>query len=117
MNKPKCPEYFDIEFGKKLIEYVGVDTSLIEDYECWYQFSKKFFHLKEKAEKYFEKCLELKEGNVSQAAYLMCYHQISSRTWAEKIIKKCNDSKYAFLMYLDCGSSRDWYENIKSKSE
>ena len=117
MNRPKCPEDFTVEFGKNLISYLGGNISLIEENDCWKEFSKKFPELKDKVEKYFEKCLELQEGNVSQAAYYMCYYKISSKSWAESIIEKDDNSRYAYLMCKFCGSSKSWYESIKNKSE
>ena len=54
MNKPICPDVFDVHFGRELVEYLGGDASIIEDDDCWNEFGKKFPELIEPAMRYFE---------------------------------------------------------------
>ncbi len=34
-QKPKCPENFTVNFGRKLVSYLGGYASIIQDNWCW----------------------------------------------------------------------------------
>lgn len=50
-RKPRCPKDFDAAFGRRLVKYLGGDTSKIKDNWCWEQFAEAFPELREKAER------------------------------------------------------------------
>ncbi len=111
-EKPECPERFTVDFGRKLIAYLGGDASIIKDSWCWKDFAKHFSHLREKAEKYFE---EAQEGDPSWAAYNMHVYCGSSKEWTEKVIEnaKTGDPAWcAYLMRKYYGSSKEWLDKV-----
>ena len=48
MKRPKCPDEFDVDFGRKLVEYLGGDPALIIDWWCWEESRLDFEVLKNK---------------------------------------------------------------------
>ena len=85
MKEPICPEVFTTAFARELIEFLGGDSSKIEDSDCWRSLGKKYKHLRGKVEEYFENA---EIGDPSYAAYYMVYFCGSSREWAEGIKRK-----------------------------
>lgn len=116
MRKPKCPEFLDREFGKKLVKYLGGDASKIQDDWCWKEFALAYPELREKAEKYFEEQVE--KIDMSIIAYCMCKWGGSSREWAERIIEKTISIENEIVlswMNHDLFSTREWVEKVRNK--
>ena len=81
-KKPKCPDMFDVVFGRNLVRWLGGDASLVASGWCWKNFSRAFPQLRTKAEKYFAAA---NTGNPAWAAYRMVRDCDSDRAWAEKV--------------------------------
>lgn len=106
--KPECPDRFDLPFARRLVEYLGGDSSEIESDDCWPSLAVTYEHLREGVERYFEKATT---GDPAMAAHCMVRYCDSRREWAEKVIEKAKTGDPAIAasdMVRYCYSNRKW---------
>ena len=146
-QRPKCPDHFNTDFGRSLVDYLGGDSSKIKDRDCWPRFAVVFPELREAAMKYFAEVktgepsaaiyymvkyceapldwgmrviANMKVGNPSLAVYYMVSDCRAPLEWGMKVIENTttgDPSWAAYLMVKYCGAPREWYEKIRKKHD
>lgn len=111
-ERPKCPDVFSVEFGRKLVAYLGGDPAPIKNSWCWSEFFVEYPDLQKGAEQYFASATE---GDPAQAASWMACYWRSPRKWAERIIESAETGDPAWSAYrmaLHGGSSLKWAKRV-----
>ena len=112
IQPPTCPTYFNYDFGRTLVEYLGGDPTLVNNNDCWPEFAKKFPHLLKPAMAYFESATT---GEPARAAYYLARYCKADLTWAQTVIQNAQTGDPALAAYClarHCKADLTWAQAV-----